>query len=218
MLQHAGLGKLVLASASPRRREILAAAGLEFDVIPSAVREAQKPAEQAEEFVNRIALEKAMDILTRLPAPYRRPVLAADTVVVVERQMLGKPASPEDAARMLRLLSGKEHRVLTGVCLVMAREEGLAEKTIARDLRLAVTTVRFAPLSETEIAEYVATGEPLDKAGAYGIQGRASQFVESIHGCYFNVVGLPMALVYQMLQKLGAETGRGETTGRGIGL
>ena len=204
-VQKAPMGRMVLASASPRRQELLEAAGIEFDVMPSAVKEQQRANETAAQFVRRIAAEKALDVLKRVASEPPRPVLGADTVVVVDGRTLGKPASPKEAKRMLRLLAGKQHRVLTGVCLAYAIPvpRGDARK-IRKDVRIASTTVRFAPLSEKEIEEYVATGEPMDKAGAYAIQGRASKFVERIEGCYFNVVGLPVSLVYQMLKDLQA--------------
>ncbi len=131
-------------------------------------------------------------------------MLGADTVVVVDGDVLGKPAGPEDAARMLRLLSGATHRVISGVCLVRAPDciEALDSST---------TLVTFRPLDEDEIREYVSTGEPLDKAGAYGIQGHASQFVTRIEGCYSNVVGLPVPLVGELLKKAGV---RGQGSGR----
>ena len=200
---HLTLGRLILASASPRRKELLAAAGFDFQVMPVSIDEGQGTGEAAEKFVCRIAAEKARAAMAWIPPPRRSPVLGADTVVVLEGRTLGKPASTEEARRMLRLLSGKEHRVLTGVCLLLAMEDHAGSAAIMReDIRLASTAVRFARLSEEEIEEYVATGEPFDKAGAYAIQGRASKFVEWIQGCYFNVVGLPIALVSQMLKDL----------------
>lgn len=195
------LGKFILASASPRRREILEAAGFDFEVVPTRVDERQREGEAAAEVVRRIAVEKAHQALASVLPPRRSPVLGADTVVLVEGRTLGKPASNEEAKRMLRVLSGKEHRVLTGVCLLCPtkRSPGLWE-----DVRLASTAVKFTPLTEQEIEQYVATGEPLDKAGAYAIQGLACKYVEWIHGCYFNVVGLPISLIYQMLKRLAS--------------
>jgi len=194
--------KIILASASPRRKELLAAAGIAFEVIPSTIEERQGGQETAETFVCRMAREKAQDVLSRLPTRSPQIVLGADTVVLVDGRTLGKPVSVEDATAMLRMLSGKEHQVLTAVCL-LHREASAAAQPIptAEDIRTASTTVRFSSLSEVEIQEYVASGECFDKAGAYAIQGRASKFVESIDGCYFNVVGLPVSLVYQMLQR-----------------
>lgn len=197
--------KLILASASPRRKELLAAAGIECEVWPSSVEEWPGEQESAEEFVRRIAEEKAKDVLSRLSLDSPRAVLGADTVVLAGGHTLGKPSSAEDAARMLRLLSGNEHRVLTGVCLLYSGAADRARPEARwQDTRAASTTVQFLPLRDQEIKEYVATGEPFGKAGAYAIQGRASKFVESIEGCYFNVVGLPVSLVYQMLQRLNA--------------
>lgn len=182
---------LILASSSPRRQELLRNAGFEFEVRPSSIREEPHPDETPETFVRRMAVEKALEVAARSPAGSL--VLGADTVVLVDAEILGKPANPEEAARMLRRLSGRSHRVLTGVCLVKAPDaiEARGESD---------TCVWFRPLEEIEIRDYVASGEPLDKAGAYGIQGRASRFVTRIEGCYFNVVGLPVALVDEMLR------------------
>ena len=183
--------RLILASASPRRRELLQQAGFAFEVRVPSVNEVPLPDETAEDFARRAARDKALDVAAS--APSGSLVLGADTVVVADSEILGKPADVPDAARMLRLLSGVTHRVITGVCLVRtpARVEALAHET---------TFVTFSALDEQEIASYVASGEPFDKAGAYGIQGLASKFVTRIEGCYFNVVGLPVALVYDMLK------------------
>jgi septum formation protein len=196
------MSKIVLASASPRRSELLAAADIPFEVIPANLEERQGQQEPAEAFVRRIAAEKARQVLAGLPCDTPQIVLGADTVVVAGDQTLGKPASAEEAAHMLRSLSGKEHLVMTAVCL-LRRPASPAGRLLpaTEEIRTAVTTVRFAPLSDSEIQEYVATGEPFDKAGAYAIQGSASRFVEWIDGCYFNVVGLPVSLVYRMLQR-----------------
>lgn len=194
--------KLILASASPRRREILEAAGIEFEVVPTFVPEEKREGESPEQFVCRVATEKAEAALDRITHPCAVPILGADTVVVLRDQILGKPASAEEARGMLRLLSGKKHRVLTGLCLLSPPEQWpLPRSEIQKDIRVASTTVQFCELTEEEIEQYVATGEPLDKAGGYGIQGPASKYVEWIQGCYFNVVGLPIALVYQMLKE-----------------
>ena len=148
-----------------------------------------------------------------VPQPSVLPILGADTVVVLGRQTLGKPASVEDARRMLRLLSGRKHRVLTGLCLLYPPAQGPAQRLAqTKDVRVDSTTVKFCKLTEEEIHQYIATGEPLGKAGAYAIQGRASKYVEWVHGCYFNVVGLPVSLTYQMLKKLGS-TGRDKQSG-----
>ena len=183
--------RLILASASPRRRELLRAAGFDFEVRPSGIEEKRRAGESGEEFALRAAREKALEVAASTPA--EGLVLGADTVVIVQDEVLGKPAGPEDAARMLRLLSGVTHRVVTGVCLVRAPDRIEA-------LRPSATLVTFRRLDEQEIREYVSSGEPLDKAGAYGIQGLASKFVTRIEGCYFNVVGLPVALVYELLK------------------
>ena len=182
---------LILASGSSRRQELLRNAGFTFEVRPSSIPEEPRPDETPEAFVQRMAAEKALEVAARSPA--ESLVLGADTVVVVGAEILNKPGNSEEAARMLRELSGRSHRVLTGVCLVKAPRtiEARGESD---------TRVWFRPLAEDEIRDYVATGEPLDKAGAYGIQGRASRFVTRIEGCYFNVVGLPVALVDEMLR------------------
>jgi septum formation protein len=182
---------LILASASPRRRELLAAAGLSFIVRPADVDERPYPDETPAEYACRLAREKA----DAVDAPEEAVVLGADTVVVLEEHLLEKPRDPQDAARMLRLLSGRTHEVITGICLRLGSR---------RVVDLARTRVEFAALSAREIEAYVASGEPMDKAGAYGIQGLASKFVERVDGCYFNVVGLPLALVYRHLKALGA--------------
>ena len=183
--------RLILASASPRRRELLQQAGFAFDVRAPSVDEVPLPSETAEAFARRAARDKALDVAAA--APSDSLVLGADTVVVTDNEILGKPADAPDAARMIHLLSGVTHRVITGVCVVRApaRVEALAHET---------TFVTFSVLDEQEIASYVASGEPFDKAGAYGIQGLASKFVTRIEGCYFNVVGLPVALVYDLLK------------------
>ena len=182
---------LILASASPRRRELLAAAGWSFIVRPAAVDERPHRDEPPADYACRLARKKADAVV----APEEAVVLGADTVVVLEEHLLEKPRDPPDAARMLHLLSGRTHEVITGICLRLGRH---------RVVDLARTRVRFAVLSAREIEAYVASGEPMDKAGAYGIQGLASKFVERVDGCYFNVVGLPLALVYRHLKALGA--------------
>ena len=182
--------RLILASQSPRRQEILAAAGISFTVHTPCVQEVRRPAERPRNYVQRLAREKAQAV----PIGPGEIVLGADTVVVIEEHVLEKPRDADDAMRMLCLLADSEHQVVTGICLRTETE------TIAD---FASTTVRFGPLSREEIANYVASGEPMDKAGAYAIQGLASKFVERLEGCYFNVVGLPIALVYRRLKELG---------------
>ncbi|WP_313901044.1 Maf family protein [Occallatibacter riparius] len=206
--------RLVLASASPRRRELLAQAGFVFDVIPAHIPEEPRPGEDPVAYVTRLAREKATAVFagegTERQGTGNREqgtgtcgaadgahahggivVLGADTTVTLDGHILEKPRDAEDAARMLRMLSGRTHRVITGVAVVDAKGSEVAAE---------VTAVRFVTLSDDEIAEYVATGEPMDKAGAYGIQGRAAKWIPRVEGCYFNVVGLPLALVTSMLE------------------
>ena len=182
---------LVLASGSPRRRELLAAAGLDFVVRSAPVAEVREPGESPRDYVLRLSRAKA-EAVPRSPAEI---VLGADTIVLAGDEVLEKPADAADAARMLRLLSGREHLCLTGICL-------LAGAAVIQDV--AETRVRFYDLAAHEIADYVASGEPMDKAGAYAIQGLASKFVAGITGSHPNVVGLPIALVCQHLKALNA--------------
>ena len=191
---------LVLASTSPRRADLLRAAGFEFDVIVPNVDESIRPGETPEEHVGRLAEQKALRVL---PEAGTTPTLGADTVVVVDNMILGKPADERDAARMLRMLSGRRHQVMTGVALVPDPAKVGLKGSISLSTGVAVTTVEFAALSEAEIAAYVASGEPMDKAGAYGIQGFASRFVTGIEGSCSNVIGLPVALVYDLCKRAG---------------
>jgi len=181
---------LILASNSPRRRELLDNVGIGYIPDPADVDESVLPGEPAEKYVRRLALAKAETTAARHGSGL---VLGADTVVVLDGDILGKPASAGEAAEMLGRLSGREHVVMTGVALVDA-ETGRSAVDVES------TRVRMASLSRDEIEMYVATGEPMDKAGAYGIQGRASVFVEGITGCFFNVVGLPLARLDRMLK------------------
>lgn len=178
---------LVLASQSPRRSEILRQAGIPFTVRVADVDESVLPGETPDAYVQRLAEAKARAV----PAAPEETVLGADTTVVIDGEILAKPLDAADAHRMLAMLSGRRHEVLTGICL---------RRGAQAMCDCAVTGVIFAPLSEREIAEYVASGEPMDKAGAYAIQGLASKFVERIEGDYFNVMGLPVALVYRILK------------------
>ncbi len=180
---------LILASASPRRQELLRNAGIEFAVQPAHVPEDIIPGESPEACAQRLATAKARAVFDQEPA---NQVLGADTIVVVGTKILGKPADALDAIRMLRLLSGREHRVITGVCLLTP---GQPPK---EDVRHETTRVTMSALTDQEIADYVAHGEPMDKAGAYAIQGLASRWIPKIEGCYFNVVGLPIPLVHRM--------------------
>jgi septum formation protein len=230
--------RLVLASASPRRRELLAQAGYEFAVHPAHIPEDPLPDEEPIAYVVRLAREKAEAVFRELTGDHFEEsaegyssrakahvlsdsvsavraealtcqscpdtglsrldgealvVLGADTTVTLDGQILAKPADAGDAARMLRMLAGRTHRVITGVAV--ATELGT-------EVAAEVTAVRFLTLSDVEIAEYVATGEPLDKAGAYAIQGRAARWIPRVEGCYFNVVGLPLALVATLLESV----------------
>jgi nucleoside triphosphate pyrophosphatase len=188
---------LILASASPRRAELLSAAGIPFEVRPAHIDEGFRAGEDARTYASRVAVDKARALAGQANG---RPVLAADTVVVIDGLVLGKPVDSDDAKRMLRLLSGRGHEVITAVAL-MSNQRGQSDAAI--DARIESTVVEFAPLDTAEIDWYVATGEPSDKAGAYAIQGLASRFVTRIEGSYSNVVGLPMALVYVMCTRAG---------------
>jgi septum formation protein len=184
---------LILASASPRRRELLTQAGFEFQVHPAHIPEDPLPNEDPIAYVTRLARQKAEAVYETLVNQNFDPatiVLGADTTVTLDDHILGKPESPQDAARMLRLLSGRTHRVITGIALKSDSQTHVAHE---------VTTVQFLPVSEQQIADYIATGEPNDKAGAYAIQGSAARWIPRIEGCYFNVVGLPISLVSRML-------------------
>ena len=179
---------LVLASASPRRQELLRNAGISFEVQPAHIAEDPLPEEDPRACAERLAREKALTVARQRPDDI---VLGADTVVVVDGQNLGKPADSADAARMLRMLSGRHHQVITGVALVVSGQCLVGSET---------TSVTMSEISEKEIAEYATTGEPMDKAGAYAIQGLASRWIPRIEGDYSNVVGLPVALVWRMLK------------------
>ena len=184
--------RFILASASPRRADLLRAAGFDFEVVAADADETRRPGESPEDYVRRVAEAKAAAV-----ARQRRgvAVVAADTVVVVDEHILGKPADDEDARRMLRLLSGRTHEVLTGVTVASG----------ASQTAIDVTTVEFSPISAEEVDWYVASGEPADKAGGYAIQGLASRFIRGIEGSYSNVVGLPVDLVYLMLSDIEAK-------------
>lgn len=186
--------RVILASASPRRRALLTAAGIDFDIIPADVDERVHRGERPEEYVSRVALEKASSIVLD---DERTAVVAADTAVVVDDTILGKPADEAQARSMLSLLSGRWHRVLTGV-VVRWNEKG-RERI---EHRVVVTDVEMCELSPETIAEYVATGEPMDKAGAYGIQGAAGAFVTDVSGSRSNVAGLPLTETLDLLARL----------------
>jgi septum formation protein len=187
---------LILASESPRRAELLRQVAIPFRVVAPAVSEELSGRPSPEEMVALLALRKARAVSDRLPDGY---VLGADTIVLHGETVLGKPVDSDDAARMLRLLSGDRHSVLTGLALVNAANGYLLE-------RLSLTQVWIKTLADDEIKAYIATGEPFDKAGAYGIQGKGALLVEKIEGCYFNVVGLPLSLLNEMITEMNIPT------------
>ena len=193
------LPAVVLASASPRRAELLRQLGVSFNVVAADIDETLMPHESPRQYVSRLAEEKASTVARGFRE--EAVVLGADTVVVNRGDILGKPRGSAHAKEMLRSLSGSNHEVLTGIALVRAASDLLCKTLVV------TTEVRFRVVSEEEIARYVATGEPLDKAGAYGIQGLAGVFVESINGSYSNVVGLPLTETYQLLCTEGVTTG-----------
>lgn len=184
--------ELILASASPRRQELLREAGIDFAVHPAHIPEVRKPQEAPSDYAMRLAREKASKVAEQFPRAW---VLGADTIVVVDEQVLEKPHDNSDAARMLRMLSGRAHQVTTAVSLITP------EKRI--DTRACTTEVYFRQLEEKEIQEYIAGGEPMDKAGAYAIQGGAARWVTHLDGDYSNVVGLPLPLLTGMLRTSG---------------
>lgn len=187
--------RLVLASSSPRRRELLSQVGFTFEVLPAHVDEDTRPGEDPLPYVVRLARDKAQAVFAKLNDD-EAVVLGADTTVTLDGLILAKPNDAADATRMLRMLSGRTHRVITGVAVATAKGTEVAAE---------VTGVRFTALSDADIAGYVATGEPMDKAGAYGIQGIAARWIPRVEGCYFNVVGLPLALVSSMLEQAGVQ-------------
>ncbi len=191
--------KIILASASERRAQILREAGYAFSVLSSAVDETPSAGESAQELVERLAEAKGELVAARSVGPAL--VVSADTVVVLEGKLLGKPRSTEDARQMLVQLSGRTHEVITGVSVVRL-PDGERRKFVES------TLVHFAPLSSEDIEEYLGTDEPYDKAGAYAIQGRAGRYIPRIDGCYFNVVGLPLARLSAVLRDLGWAEGR----------
>jgi len=186
--------KLILASASPRRAEILRSAGLQFSVLSSAVDETPIPSESPQDLVRRLAFTKAEFVAARALGP--AIIIAADTVVVLEGEILGKPRTSEDARQILEKLSGRTHSVMTGVALIRLPD-------VERREFIETTQVHFAATSNDEIVKYLSSGEPFDKAGAYAIQGLAGRYIPRIDGCYFNVVGLPLARLCKELTELG---------------
>ncbi len=191
--------KIILASGSPRRRELLSMIGLEFEIDPGDIDERHHQGEAPADYIIRLARAKVIDAVARHASGL---VLGADTTVVVDEEILAKPEDDQDAMRMLRLLSGRWHEVMTGVAVydIETRREAFD---------YAETRVRFAGMSDKEIDWYISTGEHRDKAGAYGIQGRGSLFVEEIEGNYHNIVGLPIRLVHRLAKRLGYSLMRG---------
>jgi len=190
--------RLILASASPRRQLLLSQAGFAFDIMPSEVDENLDESVSAYDTVKNLSNQKAMAVLNRVHEP--AVIIAADTIVSIHGRVLGKPRQDEEARAMLRLLQGQTHTVYTGVTLINQGQDGYELKQIVDN-----TNVTMRPLAEEEIDAYVRTGEPRDKAGAYGIQGRGSLFIERIDGDYFTVVGLPLVRVYLTLRTMGVE-------------
>jgi len=191
--------KIILASASPRRAEILRNAGFEFSLVPADVDETVRAGEGAPVYVERLARAKADAVTARLTSLHQNSgiIVAADTTVALEDEILGKPESAVDARRTLRALSGKWHHVFTGLAVVELGGAAPREHIIVEETR-----VQFANLSEREIKDYIATGEPFDKAGGYAIQGLGGRFIPRIEGCYFNVMGLPLARLYEILRRI----------------
>jgi len=188
--------KLILASASPRRAEILAAAGIPFQIRTAALDESRLTGEPPEKMVERLAREKANTVarVGNFSGPHI--ILGADTIVLADGEILGKPGDSAAAGQMLRKLQGREHRVITGFALLRMQDGKIQSG-------YETTRVWFSGMTDAEIDAYVATNEPLDKAGAYAIQGIAGRYIPRIEGCYFNVVGLPLARVWQALKDLG---------------
>ena len=196
------LERLVLASGSPRRADILRAAGWLFDICAPDIDESRRPGEDAVAYVERLALAKAKAGAVLNPS---RVVVGADTIVLIDGEILGKPRDEDDARRMLLLLSGRCHEVITGIALVRPgrHDQGSGDERVAHER----TSVQFASMTEAEIEWYLTTGEAMDKAGAYAIQGKAARFIEEIEGDYLNIVGLPVRLLYKLLSEPPAVAG-----------
>ncbi len=202
--------EIVLASGSPRRRELLTRAGVAFDVVPPEVDEEMRPGEAPGELVLRLAREKAAAVTARLGDADRRLVLAADTIVVLGEDVLGKPTDPADARRMLARLTGRRHRVVTGVAVVRVGDPRCWSTAITSEVEMRAAT-------GVEIEDYVATGEPLDKAGSYGVQGEGGRrFVTAIVGSETNVIGLPLEETLALLARARAETGAADPAAAGV--
>jgi septum formation protein len=186
--------KLILASASPRRAQVLRDAGFAFQIISSALDETPFEGESPQDLVRRLAENKAHLVAQRAVGPVF--IIAADTLVAVDSQIFGKPRDAGEAREMLRQLAGRTHNVHTGLAVIRLPDETLR-------VELETTHVSFAPLSDEEISAYISSGEPFDKAGAYAMQGRGGRFVTGVDGCYFNVIGLPLARLYRILREMG---------------
>jgi len=192
--------EIILASASPRRRDFLRQLGRKFRICPPALDELPQPGESPRRYARRVAVDKARTVAERLrPANRARIIIAADTIVVIGNRILGKPRNRRAARAMLRALSGRWHRVISGLCVLTVAPDGRRHE----HSRTVVTAVEFKPLADAEIAAYIATGEPLDKAGAYAIQGRGGAMIRGIRGSYSNVVGLPLAELMERLPRRG---------------
>lgn len=186
--------RIILASSSPRRRELIGLVGLEPEVLVPSVEEERKPGESIDDFVRRVTIQKARAVYRH--EFYHVPVISADTIVCIKDKILGKPANHQDASGMLRTLSNNMHEVITGIAILYQGKSYFDS---------AKTKVYFTRISDEEISYYLDHEDYRDKAGAYGIQGRASVFVKKIEGCYFNVVGFPLNLFYKMLKRIGIE-------------
>lgn len=184
---------IILASGSPRRKELLARLGLTFSVVPAQIEEDISSSQLPQELTQEIAFQKARYVSKRIK---KGLIIGADTIVVLEDHLLGKPVNEEDAFNKLSLLNGKRHEVVTGLCVIDAASGDV-------QMEAEITRVYFRKITDTEIRGYIASGECMDKAGAYAIQGRGAIFVDRIEGCYYNVVGLPLTRLYLMLQKRG---------------
>lgn len=196
--------RIILASSSPRRRELLSGIGLAFEVIPSHVPEVHEEGEPPEVYVSRLSRSKAEAIATQHPGAW---VIAADTTVILDDELLEKPVDRADAARMLATIAGRTHIVYTGVTLQKLNGDWC-------ETSVAESEVRMLPLTAEDIDWYVETGEPMDKAGSYAVQGVGAMFIDSIHGSYTNVVGLPLATLFQMLRRAGLDPLRNAGAGR----
>ena len=190
------VAQLILASGSPRRREMLVAQGLAFEVRVADIDETPRAGEAADRYVRRLAEDKAAAVANTLDETHGALVIAADTIVELDGELLGKPASASDARRMVAALAGRAHRVCTGVAIWTANRTNAG---------VEASTVRFGPMNHDEVAWYVETGEPMDKAGGYAVQGLAAPFIEGIDGCYHNIKGLPLSRLRRLLAEAGVD-------------